>query len=68
MTGAGAGLVWHDLALNYQQQAKLSAGESVASLCQKALAAAKESITLSPLCWQHWNMLGVVASMPGTDC
>jgi len=30
-----------------------------------ALAAAKKSILLNPRNWQHWNLLGVIASSAG---
>ncbi|KAG8336234.1 Tetratricopeptide repeat protein 37 [Homalodisca vitripennis] len=63
MSGEGQAAVWHDLALNYRQQVELS--DTRDGICQRALAAAKESVTLDPGSWQHWNQLGIVAALPG---
>ncbi|XP_046688834.1 tetratricopeptide repeat protein 37-like [Homalodisca vitripennis] len=62
MSGEGQAAVWHDLALNYRQQVELS--DTRDGICQRALAAAKESVTLDPGSWQHWNQLGIVAALP----
>nr|CAD7589451.1 unnamed protein product [Timema genevievae] len=55
--------VWHDLAVIYHLH-----GNYVLELHlkkqykERALAAAKKSVSLNPRNWQHWNVLGVVAT------
>nr|CAD7458188.1 unnamed protein product [Timema tahoe] len=55
--------VWHDLAVIYHLH-----GNYVSELHlkkqykERALAAAKKSVSLNPRNWQHWNVLGVVAT------
>lgn len=63
MPESGRALVWHDLSVNYWQQARLAPTEA-AEPSERALAAAKESVTLDPTRWQHWNQLGIVAASP----
>ncbi|CAG2060584.1 unnamed protein product, partial [Timema podura] len=60
--------VWHDLAVIYHLH-----GNYVSELHlkkqykERALAAAKKSVSLNPRNWQHWNVLGVVATSEGMD-
>lgn len=59
-------LIWHDLANIYHLQANFLKPSTMKTQLQEyALAAAKKSILLNPGNWQHWNLLGVIASSVG---
>ena len=59
-------LIWHDLANVYDLQANfLKPSAMKTQLREYARAAAKKSILLNPRNWQHWNLLGVIASSVG---
>lgn len=56
-------LMWHDLANVYHLQANfLKPSAMKKQLREYALVAVKKSILLNPRNWQHWNLLGVIAS------
>jgi Flp pilus assembly protein TadD len=59
-------LMWHDLANVYHLQANfLKPSAMKKQLREYALVAVKKSILLNPRNWQHWNLLGVIASSVG---
>nr|CAD7262121.1 unnamed protein product [Timema shepardi] len=58
--------VWHDLAVIYNLHGNyVSELQLKKQYKERALAAAKKSVSLNPRNWQHWNVLGVVATSEG---
>ncbi|RZF45634.1 hypothetical protein LSTR_LSTR010585 [Laodelphax striatellus] len=58
-------LLWHDLAASYFRQSELiSNGTKRRQLVQKSFVAIKKSVTYDPSNWEHWNLLGIIASSP----
>ncbi|KAJ9592014.1 hypothetical protein L9F63_001453, partial [Diploptera punctata] len=58
-------LLWHDLAYIYNLQANYMHDPDVKNqLRECALAAINKCIHLNSKEWQHWNLLGVIASSP----
>ncbi|XP_039276622.1 tetratricopeptide repeat protein 37 isoform X2 [Nilaparvata lugens] len=58
-------LLWHDLAASYFRQSQLiSNGTKRRQLVQNSFFAIKKSVTYDPSNWEHWNLLGIIASCP----
>ncbi|XP_046745121.1 tetratricopeptide repeat protein 37 isoform X2 [Diprion similis] len=60
----GSALLWHDLASCYLSQLKINSASDRHDVANKAAAAAKQAIKLSPSSWMHWNLLGVICMTP----